>query len=294
MEYVVFSDESRHTEGRFRSIAAVSLPYISKNQYRAISAELGSTLEYLDKGELKWGNVGRSGSRNVKRAKRAIDFVLLNLSRGLRLDVLIWDTDDSRHSVDGRDDVANYSRMYFHLHSNLIERWGRKSYWHLRPDTLSTIDWNIIHECLNSRGTWRQHTEPVQGLFEDALQIAPHVLTFKEVDSAEAPFVQLADLFAGMAAYTRTKPQIIRALLAKEKGQQELFSDDVYIPADLPTKRDRGRFQVISHLNQRCKRASLGVSLGQHGYLLTPDPENPINFWHYQPQHPDDKAPTKT
>ena len=292
MEYVVFSDESRYTDGLFRSIAAVSLPYSSRDQFIALSDELQGSLECASKGELKWKEVGRGGRNNVKRAKAAVDFVLSKLSQELRIDILIWDINDSRHSIEGRDDMANYGRMYFHLHRNLIRRRGENTRWYLRPDRLSRIDWNTIRECLNSNGTWRRHSQADPDLFEKVREIAPNVASFKEVNSDEMPFVQLADLFAGMAAYTRTKPHVIQALLVEKKGQQELFPDD--IPADPPTKTDRGRFKVISDLYQSCRQGQLGVSLIERGYLRTLDPQNPINFWHYEPQHSQDKAPTKS
>ena len=292
MEYVVFSDESRHTDGLFRSIAAVSFPYSSQDQFIALSDELQGSLECASKGELKWKEVGGRGRNNIKRAKAVVDFVLLKLSQGLRIDILIWDINDSRHSVEGRDDVANYARMYFQLHRNLIRRRGKNTRWHLRPDRLIRIDWNTIRECLNSNGIWRQNFQADPDLFEELREIAPNVESFKEVNSDEMPFVQLADLFTGMAAYARSNPEVVKVLVKEEKGIRDLF------PTDESTyqvnKNDRGRFKVISHLYQRCKQGQLGVSLTEQGYLRTPNPQHPINFWHYKPQHSLDKAPTKS
>ena len=51
-----------------------------------------------------------------------------------------------------------------------------------------------------------------------------------QVDSTEAPFVQLADVFAGMAAYTRKNPEIVWSLLAKPEGQYELGFTRTDIP----------------------------------------------------------------
>ncbi len=60
--------------------------------------------------------------------------------------------------------------------------------------------------------------------------------TAKEVDFAETPFVQLADLFAGMVAYTRTKSHVIQTLMAERQRRQELFPDDV--PASPASETD--------------------------------------------------------
>jgi hypothetical protein len=59
------------------------------------------------------------------------------------------------------------------------------------------------------------------------------------------------------------------------------------------TNRDKARLPVILHLNRRSKSHRLGVSLSTHGYLRTPNPANPLNFWHYTPQHDEDRAPTR-
>ncbi len=247
-------------------------------------------MESRTKGELKWLNVGRRGRKNVTRATAAIDFLLSHLTQDLRCDVVIWDTTDSRHAIVRRDDIANYGRMFFHLHRALMSRRGPDARWHLRPDELITIDWATIRDCLNSDGTWKQHSHAALG--EEYRWIVPMVRTFKEVDSAATPLVQLADLFAGMATYTRMSQNVIRTLLTENEDQGDLF------PATPPTgpgptTKDRGRFRVVSHFYRRAKEARLGVSLNRRGYLRTLNPGKPINFWHYEPQHPGDKAPTK-
>ncbi len=292
MDYYVFSDESSHTDGEFRSIAAISLPYISREQITALSDSLAQSIEFSEKGELKWRNIGRNGTANVCRAKAAVDFVLSNRQQGLRIDVLTWDINDSRHSVEHRDDIANYARMYFHLHRNLIKRRGDNTRWHLRPDRQVRIDWDTIQRCFSSTGTWQHNTQEIPELLtEEAREVAPYVDTFKEVDSAETPFIQLADIFAGMASYSRKNTQIIRQLLNKNSIQIKIFPPDV--PAYQVSRKDHGRFQVIYHLYRCCKKQRLGVYLESKAYLLTKAPRNPINFWHYESQHPRDKAPTK-
>lgn len=100
MEYVVFSDESSHTDGDFRSIAAVSLPCSRHNDIVRMSDQLTTILESSTKGELKWRNVKRNSRKNALRAKASINFVFSSLSQNLRVDVVIWDIHDSRHSVE--------------------------------------------------------------------------------------------------------------------------------------------------------------------------------------------------
>ena len=43
-----------------------------------------------------------------------MDFVIEQALQGaLGEDVLTWDTEDSRHKIKGRDDIANLQRMYY-------------------------------------------------------------------------------------------------------------------------------------------------------------------------------------
>jgi len=52
-------------------------------------------------------------------------------------------------------------------------------------------------------------------------------------------------------------------------------------------------FQRITIINIQCKKRKLGVSLETKRCFSTPNPNNPINFWYYKPQHKMDKAPIK-
>lgn len=282
MEYGVFSDESRYDQGRFRSIAAVSLPAVD---VPLLSSRLFESLQVFGLPELKWS---RLGDRNytVRCAIAFIDHLLAALADGLRSDVIVWDTEDERHQVENRDDIANYERMYFHLHRALILRRGQGTRWHLRPDEQVQIDWRTITSCLTSRGTWRPDARHPAAKCRFG-EFVPTILTFRQVDSQATPLSQLADLLAGMAAYTRSRPAAMLTLLDRAGGRAVTGTQD----DEALSKRDGGRFRVISHLYQGCRSRSVGVSLRSHGYLCTPDPKQPINFWHYQPQHPADKAP---
>ena len=290
MDYVVFSDESRYNQGRFRSIAAVSFPYDSLNQDHNFSGDLTSLITCDSAGEMKWSKVKGSRSLDIKRAKDAINFAISSVSHGLRVDTIIWDIRDSRHDIVGRDDIANFSRMYFHLHRNLIERRGANTKWHLRPDQQHSIDWETINQCLNSDGPWERLIQD-KLLYEELELLKPHIQTFSPVESSNTPFVQLADIFAGIASYSCERSTQIKLLL-KETQQPNLF--DMAKPDVEITRTDRVRFEVIRNFYLQCKQNRLGVSLETNGYLLTHDPQYPINFWHYHPQHSMDKAPIKT
>jgi len=50
---------------------------------------------------------------------------------------------------------------------------------------------------------------------------------------------------------------------------------------------------VLAQLDAICKRKKLGVSLKTNHGLRTFDPANPVNFWWYESQYDEDKAPVK-
>ena len=284
MDYAVFSDESRHTEGRYRSLAAVSAPAAD---VVALSDRVREALQLDRRGELKWRNVKRRLNRD--RAIAVVDELLAHVDQGVRVDVLTWDTHDSRHAVPNRDDVANYERMFFHLHRVLMERRGAHTRWHIRPDEQVTIDWHTIRQCLTSAGTWRSGHD-MATLSSEFRHAVPAVLTFREVDSSDTPLCQLADLMAGMAAYTRTNANIVRRQLVKPPDQGTLLGMS---DGQTPSSAEESRVRVVSHLYWKCKGRRLGVSLRECGYLRTLDPAKPINFWHYEPQHQLDTAPIR-
>ena len=54
-------------------------------------------------------------------------------------------THDSRHTVQGRDDLANYERMFYHLLNNSMKKRPKSATWHIRPDQRSGIDWKRLY-----------------------------------------------------------------------------------------------------------------------------------------------------
>lgn len=284
MKYGAFSDESRHTAARFRSIASVSLP---ASEVVAISTKLSGILTASGIREFKW--VDLNGARERLGALKLVDFVFdVLLGAGGRVDVLTWDTRDSRHAVVGRDDIRNFERMYFHLHRALMERRELGAEWHLRPDERVDVDWTTIESCLGAVGRWRRHFEHplLQEVFSERFF---EVKTLKQVESSAQPLCQLADLFAGMAPYSRERSDLIRAQLLKSEGQESLFDE----PALTGSRRDMERFIVIERLYRRSRGLKLGLSLRTDGFLRTRDPRAPVNFWHYSPQHSNDIAPRR-
>ena len=128
--------------------------------------------------------------------------------------------------------------------------------------------------------------------FKYLLQSVLKSFNFVKLDeqvSEEEPLIQVCDIFAGMARFSREKSDIYPQW--KHEDQKCLFPD--YVETKEISKGEANRFKFIKHFVSICKDSKMGVSIDSNDYLNTRNPHNRINFWHYTPQHDEDVAPTK-
>ena len=122
MRYTVFTDESYISAERYRSISAFSFPKAFENN---INESLRWILSDSSVNEFKWKKLGNAKYRFC--AEKLINYLLENIfTKKLRVDVIVWDTHDSRHKIIGRDDTSNFERMFFHLMKNLMTKKGKR------------------------------------------------------------------------------------------------------------------------------------------------------------------------
>lgn len=263
------------------------------NAVQALSQQLKEILSNSGVSEFRWKGV--DGARGRFAAQKMCDFAIkAACERKLRVDVLIWDVQDSRHNIVGRDDIGNLQRMYYHLFRNVLRaRWQSNAVWRLYPDEHTAIDWGTMQDCLESVAERyeAEYTLFTQGKFRIRLKREFGLEEIQSVSSQEHPLLQLADLFAGMVVFSREKYDEYAAWIISNSKQHRLFKDSE-TTAD-PSCSSRERFPVLYRFDGLCKKGSLGVSLKTKRGLWTPKPENPLNFWMYKPQHPEDKAPKK-
>ncbi len=284
--HIGFSDESNWNVGRFRSLSLVTIPV---EGLVSLSEELCELLNQSDIREFKWKRL--RGARERFAALKMCDFAIQHACSGnLRIDVLVWDIEDSRHNIQGRDDIANLQRMYYHLFRNVLRmRWGGgHTVWRLFPDEHTAMDWEKVEDCLEASGS---HVKVERSLFGVRLRREFQIEEIIQVTSKDQPLLQLADLFAGLAVFSREKFEQYQEWIQGRVGHRMLF-DHGEVDGNI-SGADIVRFQVLKHLDEECKKRRLGVSLRTYRGLTTPNPVNPINFWLYQPQHPDDRAPTR-
>jgi Protein of unknown function (DUF3800) len=282
--HVAFADETGYNTGRFRGVAAISLALVDEP---AITSTIRRLLDESNVSELKWSKV--SSARDRFAAEKVLDELIAHAARtALRADVLMWDITDSRHAVVGRDDVANLGRMYHHLFVDLLRtRWPDEARWMVHPDENSAIDWSAVEDFLRGKALVGR---PIEGELFRRLRSAFRLEGVVPVDSADHPLVQVADLLAGLAAFSRSDYEGFTTWESERYGQEQLFPSDA---AAQRSRSDLARYEVLRRFNTQCKGAKLGVSLGSRKYLWTPKPENPINLWWWEPQTPADRAPRR-
>jgi hypothetical protein len=88
---------------------------------------------------------------------------------------------------------------------------------------------------------------------------------------------QLADVFAGLGAFSRMRYADYASWVRTSAGQQSLLTGEVD-PADW-SGSDRERFQVLRSFNAASKDGRFRVSLDQSGGFRTMHPSSPVNFW---------------
>jgi len=282
--HVGFSDESHWNDGRFRSLGLVTLPI---ECLKSLEVGFRNCLQSSQLTELKWGRI--CGRNEICAAKIVCEFAIKKAcAKQLRIDVLAWDIQDKRHNVRGRDDIANLQIMYYHIFRNVLRtRWTSEAVWKLYPDENTAIKWQTVQDCLKRAGK-----RPVgHQLFKDTLRHEFRLEEIQPVNSRQHPLLQLADLFAGMAVFSREKFDEYQQWLNNQSGQGKLFGNNNHTSS--LSRSSRERFKILYEFDSICKDYKLGVSLRQKHGLWTADPKNPINFWMYEPQHPEDKAPVK-
>jgi hypothetical protein len=285
--FLAFGDESGTFSQRYQSVAVISGPAsILEGTRRRLLEILASN--GVD--ELKFTRVARDSSR-INTADAFIHCVVEEYCQTIRIDTLTWDTQDTRHSVAGRDDRRNLEIMYFRVLLHMAKQWN-VARWRFYPDVQSCVDWERLRAFLEGQPLAQARPEVVS-LIEnigDANWFT--IVDLTPSNSGDEPLIQLADLFAGVARFSReTCPKCLQWIEQENRRDQLTFLEPK--PLLKSTQTEENRFRLISKIDALCKGRKLGVSLRNRGYLWTPQPSNPIDFWHYQPQHEDDKAPIK-
>ncbi len=285
--HVGFADESNWNTGRFRSLGMVTLHL---DHLQSIEGEVRRLLNESGVQEFKWRNL--RGARERFAAEKLCAFAVDKASAvQLRVDVLVWDIEDSRHKILKRDDTANLGRMYYHLFRSVLrKRWPDNATWRIHPDEHTAMDWETLQNCLERRSV---RIEMNLSLFADnRLRREFGISAIQPVSSGGHPLLQIANLFAGLAVFSHEKYNEYKNWLQNNSVQESFLAEDD--ASSNPSRSSQERFTVLKQFDEACKRKRLGVSLKSSHGLRTRKPRNPINFWMYEAQHLEDKAPQKS
>ena len=290
--HIAYADETHYNTGQYRGIALVSLKY---ENAAGLNSELQNILQGSGITEFKWHKLDNARYRFA--ALKMLDYAVRHTcAKIVRADMLTWDIEDSRHRITGRDDIANLQRMYYHLLKNVLRtRWPADSIWRLCPDEQAAMKWNEVKDFLDMTSTQVDVRRDLftQGKFRLRLRQEFDIEQITPCKSHQEPLIQLADLCAGLAAYSRSSYDIYEQWKRSSSQQVRLFATtEQESPPEL-SNSDHARCQVLAEFDGMCKKQRLGVSLKTDHGLRTFGPINPINFWWYEPQHEGEKAPVK-
>lgn len=288
-----FCDESKYNVGRYRAVSMVSM---RASFFPEFDNSLENILNESDIAELKWYALTSAKMRFA--AIKALDYTLDSAEAGkIRVDTLIWDTEDTRHKILKRDDLLNLQIMYYHLFLNvIIKKWDEPGVWIIFPDEQSATNWTELGDILE------------KGIRKEERQIIakdPDFILFKgligisQIRSHECTAVQVADLFAGLGIHSHESiRKHISFYVFKKWRKCRRIPDRLKKQAKSIlrsfSRSDRERCRTLLHFHTQCRKKRWGVHLLRTHGLKTTMRECPINFWFYMPQSPKDKAPVKT
>ena len=222
--HIGFSDESHWSQGRYRSVALVSARL---EDMTVVERRLKGLVQESGFRELSWSKI-RSAKAYFAATKVCDLIAEMARNQLLRVDALIWDTQDSRHKIAGRDDTQNLARMYYHLLSNVIAmRWPSTALWKFGVDERTDMNWKELVDCLSGQ-TRREWSTMQRTLSPAAVRPRRMPPKIEQISSSEQPVVQVADLFAGLGAFSWNRREQHHQWMVTELplsfGQQTMFS----------------------------------------------------------------------
>ncbi|MCY3944935.1 MAG: hypothetical protein OXF44_01450 [Anaerolineaceae bacterium] len=274
--HVGFADEAYWNRGEFRAVACVSTR-LDNRDYHEVERRLCASR--CDAGaivsEIKWAET-RTRDRQRDAAAALETTVALASERKLRLDVLIWD-ERIRHSLErmfgnrGNREVAHLQFMYRSLFSQVLARWrsiegSAAPFWTIAPDRHTGLNFRTLQREIN----------------QDAESAVDTVIEVKDVKDTLNYSIQLADLVAGLVAYSHSNSEDYEIWLRRGK-QRHLV---------LLAPQWQHRFPLIDAFSSRTRFSHSGVSMLEpaHGFfgkgLLTRDSDpaqTTVTIWPYTP-----------
>lgn len=247
-----YADETQYNVGRYRGLAMVSaLAAVAGELAAAVRGILASS----GVNECKWEKV-RSAKTRFLAEKLLIWAVDEAMAGRLRVDALTWEAGDSRHASAGMPYLKKLHHMYRYLVAEaLTYRWPDATTWVLYPDEQNALRWDMIATGL------------------------PRLVRIVPSASHREPLIQVADLFAGLAVFSRAGYDTYEHWLCLPPDERRPSPGKPL--ANLPdglSASDRQRCLLLDDFFTRCKPRLPGISLRTNRGLRTYDPKRAITF----------------
>jgi hypothetical protein len=286
--HIGFSDESDQNTGRYHSISFLSMK--CADSY-GIESEIGAVIREKTSSEFKWSEV--RSDKHFKIAMEVSNICFKNIESGrLRVDVLIWDTEDRRHSIIGRNDNENFQKMYIHIVKNVLHmRWASTTTWKLHPDQKDDMDWVHFENILKKIDIIKKRGGPL--LSDTFMPLSENAIRSVEpLKSNDKFLLQAADLFAGVGVYSYKCIKEYCIWKNNNPPQATLFSLNEESTPKL-NSAIKVKSQIMSHILTESEKRCLGAKLVPNVGIQTKNPNTPLNFWLYNSVRSNDYAPIR-
>lgn len=263
-EYTIYSDDGGNGDDRFHALSLVAVP---THEVAELTIQLADLVHSTGTSCTEWKKVGKQ-VKYTQACKALLNTTTALVTQyGVRFQTVLWDMHDARHAVQYRDDQGNKEYMYRIALVDLVKRHSITDVtWHPDTDPVMDLD-RIASEVMNR------------------IQFGPSFSTISQSSPEESPFLQLADLSAGLW----------RNYYEKLDTGREWFhaGQPVGCPTCSWSRRETEQYDLLlwyvatlqkggttfQRLNGRLKTRAFG--------------ERPINVWPYMPQHSADRAPRR-
>jgi hypothetical protein len=288
--HLIFSDESGwNAVSRFASLAKISGTYVRTKE---LNSRLKQVLETYGKNEIKFNDINNKQKITIAKEFISLGYEYLR-TNNIKVHILVWDKQDSRHNIIGRCDLENLKMMYYKNMKVLLNHWNNiDTSWEFYPDEFTAIDWetDVITFIKNTRiGKEPNHPQ----LFEAFRNISfPAYHNTKELKSHNYPIIQLADLYAGLVRTSRNESALFYPWYCQKLNENQTSCFDFNDAVDV-TKSLSYKFEVMFDFKRKADSYKMGVSINKFKYFTTYTKKNNIFIWHYEPQGDFDKAPIR-
>ncbi|EIE03473.1 hypothetical protein [Leptospira licerasiae] len=285
--YEIYSDETGHN--RFRGIGSISG---HRDNISELRIELSKILKTHDVTSIEWKDL----TGDSKREKAAIAMLkrLIGAASQLkiRIDILLWDCFDERHSFAGVDHKKNLEFMYYKLLRWVKQQWIHSGEdWCFYPDEHTGVDWSSVIEIIENTNLHKGKT-----LHPDLFTLIPARRYIKIHDHAQKvsekePIIQAIDLLSGLHRFSKEKGELIYKEVFENKDQPSLFGTPA--PVEKISRGDKSKILIFKEVYSTCSDKRMSLSFRGKRYLWSRNKEKHVNFWLYESAGEFDKAPKK-